>query len=65
MANRRRFEQSKSFKDRLEAFRDDLRARAATAAPVERDNLLRRARQADTAAHLDEWANSGEFRPPR
>jgi hypothetical protein len=27
--------------------------------------LLRRARQADTAAHLDEWANSPGLQPPK
>jgi hypothetical protein len=32
--------------------------------PREREGLLRRARQAETAAHIDEWASSPGLRPP-
>ena len=31
----------------------------------ERDMLLTKARQADTACHVNEWLNSPGFRPPR
>jgi hypothetical protein len=27
--------------------------------------LLKKARQADTAAHVDDWANSRGLRPPK
>jgi hypothetical protein len=30
----------------------------------ERDALLRRARRADTASHLEDWANSAGLQPP-
>jgi hypothetical protein len=31
----------------------------------ERDELLRKARQADAAAHIDDWANSPGLQPPK
>jgi hypothetical protein len=31
----------------------------------ERDNLLRKAQQIDTAAHINEWVNSRGFQSPR
>jgi hypothetical protein len=30
----------------------------------ERESLMRKARQADTASHLNEWLNSPELQPP-
>jgi len=32
---------------------------------VARDNLIRRARQAETAAHTQEWLSSLELQPPK
>src|ERR1700758_4289095 len=32
---------------------------------IEREELLRRARPADTAARIDRWLSSRELRPPR
>jgi hypothetical protein len=32
---------------------------------MERDDVLRKARQADTAAHLDDWANSPGLQAPK
>lgn len=32
---------------------------------IEQDELLRKARRADTASHLDEWINSSGLQPPR
>jgi hypothetical protein len=66
MNKRRRLKQSVPFKDRLAAFAKDLREKAAELpAGQQRDELLKRARRANTAAHLDDWANSNELRPPR
>ena len=65
MTERRRFIQTASLKDRLIAFAAEARTKAAKLAPgIERDDLLRKARQADTASHLDDWANSRGLRPP-
>ena len=65
MTERRRFKQTASLKDRLIVFAAEARKKAAKLAPgIERDDLLRKARQADTASHLDDWANSRGLRPP-
>ncbi len=62
---RRRYKQTVPFKDRLAAFAKDLREEAAALpAGQQRDELLKRARRANTAAHLDDWVNSAELRPP-
>lgn len=66
MQKRRRFKQSSSLKERLFSFAKEMRARASQLAPgPEKDELIRRARQADTASHLDEWANSSGLQPPK
>lgn len=53
-------------KDRLAAFAEDMRQRAARLKPgSEQDEYLRKARQADTACHLDDWANSSGLQPPK
>ena len=63
--HRRRFKQSIAFKDRLATFAKDMRDKASQLKPgIERDDCLRKARQADTASHLDEWANSPGLQPP-
>jgi hypothetical protein len=63
---RRRFKQTTSLKDRLASFAEEIRKRASELRPgPERDALLKRARQADTASHIDEWANSPELQPPK
>jgi hypothetical protein len=63
--NRRRFKQTVSLHDRLSAFASRARDKAA-ALPTgpERDDLLKRARQAETASHIDEWANSAGLQAP-
>jgi hypothetical protein len=51
--------------DRLKQEADRDRAQAADLPPgAERDALLRKARQADTAAHVDQWASSRGLRSP-
>lgn len=63
---RRRFKQTTPLKERLEAFAAEARGQAANLRPREEtDALLKKARQADTAAHLDDWANSRGLRPPK
>jgi hypothetical protein len=65
MTKRRRFKQTKTLKERLSNFARDTRERASILpAGQEKDDLLRRARQADTASHLDEWINSPGLQPP-
>jgi hypothetical protein len=62
---RRRFNQTISLSDRLKTFADELKAKASELRPgPERDALLKRARQADTASHIDDWANSPGLQPP-
>jgi len=62
---RRRFKQATSFKERLSVWAADVRAQAAKLKPgPEQEALLARARRADTAAHLDDWANSTNLRSP-
>jgi hypothetical protein len=63
---RRRFKQTTSLKDRLASFAEELKTKALQAQPgPERDDLLKRARRADTASHIDEWANSPGLQPPK
>jgi hypothetical protein len=53
MQKRRRFKQTSSSQDRLAAFAGELREKAAGTPPgPERDDMLKRAGQADTALHL-------------
>jgi len=54
-----------SCRDRLASFAKEARERAAQLPPGdEKDNLLRKARQADTGSRLDDWANSQGLQPP-
>ncbi len=62
---RRHVKQTTSLKDRLEAFAAEAREKASLLAGAERDELLRKARRADTAAHIDDWANSPGLRAPK
>jgi len=63
---RRRFKQTISLKDRLASFAQEIRDNAAQLGPgPAQDELLKRARQADTASHIDDWANSSGLQPPK
>jgi hypothetical protein len=63
---RRRFKQTLTFPDRLKTIAEELKAKASELRPgPERDALLRRARQSETASHIDEWANSPGLQPPK
>ena len=66
MQRRRRFKQNISFHDRLTTWADQVREQANSLPPgPERDALLKKASQADTASHLDDWANSPGLQPPK
>jgi hypothetical protein len=66
MTERRRLKQTTSFKDRLIAWAESVRKQAEKMAPgPQRDALLTKASRADTAAHLDDWANSPGLQPPK
>lgn len=63
---RRRFKQTDVLEERLayEAIR--MREEAGKLKPgPEREELLRRARQCETGAHMSEWLRSPGLQPPR
>ena len=65
MNQRRRTRQTTSLKERLVSFAQESRNKASAIRPgPEKDALLKKARQADTAAHLDDWVNSPGLKPP-
>jgi hypothetical protein len=63
---RRRFKQLLSLSERLEQEAARLRA-AAEKMPLgpQREKILRKARQAETATHVDEWLSSPGLQAPR
>ena len=66
MTLRRRIKQTESLQDRLASFAKEARAKASELPPrTERDDLTRKARQADTAAHMEQWINSPGLQPPK
>jgi hypothetical protein len=66
MPKRQRFKQTTSLSDRLKVFADELRAKAGELRPgAEKYDLLKRARHADTASHIDAWVNSPGLQPPK
>jgi hypothetical protein len=65
MQRRRRFTQTQSFEIRLAEEAERLRAEAKLLPPgAKRDEMIRKARQAETAAHMNEWLTSPGLRPP-
>jgi hypothetical protein len=63
---RRPIEQSTPLIDRLAQTANDARERAKTLRPgKEREELLRLARQSETASHIEDWLNSPGLRPPK
>jgi hypothetical protein len=66
MQRRRRFKQQVPFQDRLAAWAKEVREQAKTLPPgPEREALLKKASQADTASHLQDWASSAGLQPPK
>ncbi|QOZ34059.1 hypothetical protein [Bradyrhizobium sp. CCBAU 53421] len=65
MFERRRFRQKRSLVERLLAEAKSLRENArALPIGIEKERLLQKARQADTAAHMDGWLSSPGLMPP-
>jgi len=65
VTERKRIKQTVSLKDRLALFPKKVRETAdLLPAGRERDELLKKASRADTASHLDDWANSPGLRTP-
>ena len=63
---RRRFKHVLSFADRLANESERLREEAEKLPHgPEREILLRKARQADIALHVDKWLSSRELQPPK
>jgi hypothetical protein len=66
MKKRRRFKQTESLEDRLAEAADRLREEAKTMKPsAAREDILRKARQAETGAHMSEWLRSPGLQPPK
>jgi hypothetical protein len=62
---RRRFKQNQSLQERLSEEAKRLRSEAKLLPPgAVRDELIRRARQAETGSHLTEWLTSPGLQPP-
>jgi hypothetical protein len=66
MQQRRNFKQTAPLDQRLEQQAKRLRKEAKGTPPgFEREKLVRRARQAETAAHMHQWLTSPGLRAPR
>ncbi|MHC2252820.1 hypothetical protein [Bradyrhizobium embrapense] len=65
MKKRRRFRQAETLQERLRKFAAQSREQAKQMpAGAEREQLVKKARQAETAAHLDEWMSSPGLQSP-
>ena len=67
MQKRRRFfRQQTTLQDRVIEWAKEVRDQAAALPPgPDRDMLLKKVRQAKTALHLEDWANSPGLQPPK
>ncbi len=66
MMEQQRFTRKSSLHDRLIALAQQTREKASLLAPgLEQQEMLRKARQADTAVHMDDWLNSPGLRSPK
>jgi hypothetical protein len=64
MQRRRRFKQQTSLQDRIAEWAANIREMANQLGPgPEQDDLLKKLRQAETAMHLQDWANSPGLQP--
>ena len=65
MQRRRRFKQIHSLEARLAEEAKRLREKARSLPPgAVREEILRKARQAETGSHMTEWLTSPGLRPP-
>ena len=63
---RRYFKQQTTLQDRVIEWAKEVRDQAAALPPgPNRDMLLKKMRQAETALHLEDWANSPGLQPPK
>jgi hypothetical protein len=63
---RRIFKQTQSLEERLSEQAKRLRAEAKLLPPgAVREELIRKARQAETASHMNEWLTSPGLQPPK
>ena len=64
---RNRFKQTKTFQERLaeEAARFREEAEKLPQGSMARELLMKRARQAETAAHINDWLRSPGLQPPK
>lgn len=65
MPVRHSFKHTDTLKDCLEAFAKEARERAILSSGPEREEFFKRARRAETAAHINEWANSPGLQSPK
>ena len=66
MPKRRRFSKKQTLQDRVIEWAEGVRDQAAALPPgPESDMLLKKARQAETALHLEDWVNSPGLQPPK
>ena len=66
MTKRRRFKQQLTLQDRISAWTKKVEEQAETLPPgPERNALIKKARQAEIANHLDDWAKSPGLQPPK
>ena len=61
----RRVQHTSPLEERLERMAQQCREKAKTLPPgLEREEMIRKARQAETASHLSQWVASPGLRPP-
>jgi hypothetical protein len=66
MQYRRRFKHTQSLEARLSEEAKRLREEARLLPPgAEREELIRKARRAEMAAHMNEWLTSPGLQPPK
>nr|WP_084809356.1 hypothetical protein [Bradyrhizobium sp. NAS80.1] len=66
MPERRRFTQTNTLEERLAKEAKRLRKQAqGTPLGIERERLVRRAREAETASHLTKWLHSRGLQAPK
>ena len=67
MQERRRFfRQQTTLQDRVIEWAKEVRHQATALPPgPDRDMLLKKVRQAETALHLEDWVNSPGLQPPK